>query len=122
MNLSPSCKTILIVEDDAVIRETIQIALEMDGYKVFTAKNGEEGMSLLSTIERPCLILLDLMMPVMDGFEFIRRLEKDLKLATIPVVIVTAFDEKARGIHASGILKKPLSLVALTKTVAQWCN
>src|SRR4051812_16237966 len=105
---STRCRSILIVEDEELIRATLSLALEFEGYLVFTAANGKEGIELLPKVERPCLILLDLMMPVMNGWEFVDALEKDMILATIPVIVVTAFNNNTKTIHAKKILKKPI--------------
>ena len=115
------CRNILIVEDDDEIRNALRFALESEGYKVFTAANGKEGLGILPQIARPCLILLDLMMPVMNGWEFANALEKDMVLAGIPVVIVTAFSDQGASIKSKGIIKKPVDLDALFRIVRKWC-
>ncbi len=61
------CKDILVVEDDAGIREALRMILELEGYNIREASNGKEGLEVLKSMPRPCLILLDLMMPIMDG-------------------------------------------------------
>ncbi|MDX2092053.1 MAG: response regulator [Kofleriaceae bacterium] len=115
------CNAILVVEDDDLIRETLQFALELAGYKVFTAANGREGIDLLGSIPRPCLILLDLMMPVMNGWEFADAVEHDEALTTIPIVVVTAFADKATSIRARGVLSKPASLAAVLAVAEECC-
>lgn len=77
-----NCRSILIIEDEKAIRETFRLALEMEGYQVNEASNGKEGLEALSTMPRPCVILLDLMMPVMNGWAFIRALEEIVPLST----------------------------------------
>src|SRR4051794_36894212 len=99
-----ACQTILIVEDDEAIRETMQLALEMRGYGVITAGNGKEGLDALTAKQRPCLILLDLMMPVMDGWGFLGEIEQDPSLGRIPVVVVPAFPNQASKIKARSII------------------
>jgi CheY-like chemotaxis protein len=116
------CKNILIVEDDAAIRETLRFVVELEGYKVFTASNGQEGLALLPQMETPCLILLDLMMPVMNGWEFIDALRKDMLLMSIPVVIVSAYGEQAKGLKAKDVIKKPVDLDVLFRTIKKWCS
>lgn len=116
------CNTILVVEDEKGIQDIIKIALEMEGYEVVTADNGKEGLEMLPNMKTPCLILLDLMMPVMNGWEFVEALSKDMTVATIPVVIVTAYGERAQKIPSKGILKKPIDLDALLSQVNNWCN
>ena len=115
------CKNILIVEDDEDIRDAMQMALRSEGYEVFTAANGKEGLGILPRMARPCLILLDLMMPVMNGWEFSKALEKDMVLAGIPIVIVTAFEDQGGTIKSKGIIKKPVDLDALFRIVRKWC-
>jgi CheY-like chemotaxis protein len=82
---------VLVVEDDASIREMMRRALEADGWAVSEAENGKVALVKLEEA-RPDLILLDLMMPEMDGFEFVTALRKEEKWSTIPVVVVTAKD------------------------------
>ena len=115
------CKSVLVVEDDQSIRDLLKIALELDGYEVSTAENGQIALDLLPQMPKPCLILLDLMMPVMDGWAFAAKLEKDVVLATIPVVIVSAFSDKGKDIKAKAFIKKPVDLEALFLVVKKWC-
>jgi len=115
------CQTILIVEDDEGIREALQFTLEIEGYQVFTASNGKEGIEALLKINSPCLILLDLMMPIMNGWEFISEIKLDPKLAQIPVVVVTAFSDRAKNMKVP-ILKKPVDMEALLKLVKDHCD
>ncbi|MGZ3709088.1 MAG: response regulator, partial [Bdellovibrionota bacterium] len=116
------CQSILIVEDDTDIRETLQQILELEGYTVLTASNGQEALDLLPQVARPCLILLDLMMPVMNGWEFLELKKKsdDISLATIPVVVVSAAGERAKQIPASGFIKKPIELESLIQSVRKY--
>ncbi|MBX3215864.1 MAG: response regulator [Labilithrix sp.] len=116
------CTVVLIVEDDESIRETMQLALELRGYEVVTAGNGKEGIETLLGIPRPCLILLDLMMPVMDGWGFVKALEDDPLLDGIPVVVVTAFANQATSINARSVLAKPVPLEVLYATVGEHCG
>lgn len=118
-----ACKNILIVEDDDAIRESLQIALELEGYRVTTAANGKEGLQALPGMASPCLILLDLMMPVMDGWAFAEALRENDKLASIPVIVVSAFADQAEPVRqARGVLKKPVALEQLLQTVRQYCS
>jgi CheY-like chemotaxis protein len=115
-------KTVLIVEDDEGIREALKLTLEFDGYHVETAENGKEGLERLSTIKTPCLILLDLMMPVMDGWAFAEAMRKDMMLAAIPIVVVTAFADKAEAVGAARIIKKPVDTPLLLRFVREYCG
>jgi CheY-like chemotaxis protein len=117
-----ACNTVLIVEDDEAIRETMQLALEMRGYEVITAGNGKEGIDALAARPRPCLILLDLMMPVMDGWGFVTAIERDPRLGCIPVVVVTAFTNQAGKINARSVIAKPVPLEVLYETVRTYCG
>jgi CheY-like chemotaxis protein len=116
------CQSILIIEDDESIRETLRIFLEYEGYRVLTAGNGKEGFELLPQAGNPCLVLVDLMMPVMDGWQFIEEARTNEVLSTTPIVVVTAFAEMARGIQARAVIRKPVDLDFLLKTVRQYCG
>ena len=115
-------KSILVIEDDEGIRETLKMSLELEGYKVFTAVNGKDGLESLRTIPRPGLILLDLMMPVMNGWEFVEAVQTKDGLATIPVVVVTAYGVKEDSIKANAVIRKPVNLDMLLETARQWCG
>lgn len=116
------CKSILIVEDEKDIRDTLQQVLEIEGYHVVTAANGREGLERLTKLPQPCLILLDLMMPVMNGWEFLKAHRENDIFATIPVVIVSAVGEAGQPTMASGFIKKPVNLDALLKFVHYYCD
>lgn len=111
----------LVIEDDEAIRESLKLILEFEGYTVYTASNGKEGLEILKKIPRPCIIFLDLMMPIMNGWDFIEAVEKDVVLATIPVVIVSAFTDSGRSPHVKGIVKKPINIDDLMKFSNQYC-
>ena len=82
---------VLVVDDDADVRELLRRMLESDGYAVVEAENGRAALGALRA-GRPAVILLDLMMPEMDGFEFVAELRRDEAWRTIPVVVITAKD------------------------------
>lgn len=115
---------VLIVEDDVGIREALQLGLELEGYEVVTAENGRAALDLLSHVKRPCLILLDLMMPVMDGWAFAGEVDRLAELATVPLVIVTAFPEPGADLttRAAAVLKKPVSLEGVLQWVKHYCD
>ena len=108
--------TILIVEDDDAIRETLQSLLEQRDYQVLTAGNGREALTLLES-RRPHLILLDLVMPVLDGWELLKVLNSDDDVADIPVLVVSASERSATG-H-QGLFRKPLDLGGLLERVQE---
>src|SRR5262245_24697691 len=84
---------ILIVEDDADLRDMMAQLLTLEGFKTETVANGRDALEYLQKGDPPDLILLDLMMPVMDGWEFRRRQREDPALANVPVVVLSALDQ-----------------------------
>lgn len=121
-----SCKRILIVEDERDAREALKDILEIEGFNVVTAENGREGLELLKTAEEPCLILLDLMMPVMNGWEFLEalRLQEQHVLATIPVVVVSAIADltAVQQEYNCEYMKKPVNVPSLVSLAHQYCK
>ena len=114
-------KTVLVVEDDEGIRESLQVLLEIEGYDVITAADGSQGLKALKNGAKPGLILLDLMMPIMNGWEFAAAL-RGTKHAKIPVVIVTAYEDQLDAERYDGVLRKPIDLDVLLRTVKKWCG
>jgi len=114
----------MLVEDDADIRETIVELLEHRGYRTLSAEDGQRGLERLRAAERkPCLILLDLTMPVMNGWEFLAAKADDAALATIPVVVLSAVasvEQRDGRERWAGILMKPISLQTLMETVEKF--
>jgi two-component system, chemotaxis family, chemotaxis protein CheY len=116
-------KPILIIEDDEGIRDTLSLLLQMEGYKVMHVSNGKEGLELLARIDPPGLILLDLMMPVMNGFEFAAALEQHETFCSIPIVLHTAYSEHAGKVkNARGVLMKPVEFDQLFQIVREYCG
>lgn len=111
---------ILLVEDDADIRETVRDVLESEGYRVEEANNGFQAMARLGAEADPCVILLDLMMPGMSGEMVLAEMQKTERLKKIPVVVTTASPQRPEG--ASGYLRKPFGMDALLKTVRTYCD
>jgi CheY-like chemotaxis protein len=117
---------ILIIDDDEDIRETVAEVLAMnDYYRVETAANGRDALDKLRAGGRlPSLILLDLMMPVMDGWAFMDEFMKDARLAAIPVVVFSAHggthSAAVRSVPAKAFLSKPLTMGELISTVERW--
>jgi twitching motility two-component system response regulator PilH len=115
-------RRILIVEDDEATREAFALILGQDGFKVETASNGLTALEQLRSSVRPDLILLDLMMPVMDGTQLQEHLARDDELADIPVLICSAAGERARRQpHAVGYLNKPVDPPVLLAAVRHYC-
>lgn len=115
-----AAKSILIVDDDENARLLLRGLLAPEGYGIDTAANGQEALDRLHQGPRPDLILLDLAMPVMDGWQFSRALQQDPGLAAIPLVVVSGVNdaqEKVAGLGAVGLLTKPIALEQLLAAV-----
>jgi len=109
---------ILIVEDDEDLREMMAQLLALEGFKAETAANGREALAYLAQGDRPDVILLDLMMPVMDGWEFRRHQVTDPALAAVPVVVLSALEPaRAEALQGVAFLKKPLDFDRLLELV-----
>ncbi|MCA1827762.1 MAG: response regulator transcription factor [Myxococcales bacterium] len=104
-------RLILVVDDDPDILQTLALCLSTEGYRVLMASNGQEALDILSK-EQPACILLDLMMPVMDGWQFVAELEKR-GMRHAPLLILSA-DRSVQGhavkLHANDYLAKPFDL------------
>ena len=117
-------RPLLLVEDDADVRDAIAATLRDEGYVVAEAENGRLARGWLQRNSDPCLVLLDLWMPVMSGMELRERMVQDPRLAALPLVVVSAAgDGKARAeeMGAIGYLRKPLDLQDLLATVERYC-
>ena len=113
---------ILSIEDDPEMRGLLQLILERKGYHVIGVKRGELGLELLKSL-KPDVLLLDLMLPDIDGWEIYRQMKDDDELAYVPVIIISARDERrdaAAGHQVMGddrYLKKPFEIEELVNTV-----
>jgi two-component system chemotaxis response regulator CheY len=119
-------KEILVVDDDRDIREALGEILLHEGYIVEMAENGARAVELIRRGPVPALVLLDLMMPVMSGWEFLELAETDLELADIPVVVVSAMPAPLASSDARGGVKaclhKPLKLDQLLELVHRYVH
>ncbi len=117
-------RTILIVEDETDIRDVLRQSLELEGYEVAAAANGREGLEWLRSNPLPALVLLDLLMPVMNGAELLSLVRGDEALRAVPVVVVSAFGSLAAGLtsETQGRLPKPLDLDQLLAVVARFAS
>lgn len=116
--------TVLIVDDQPDNREVVAIILRAHGYSVLEAENGADALNVLSA-NRPCVILLDLTMPVMDGWRFRSEQLARPDLNAIPVVLYSAhseLDRHAAALGASAILRKPIDIADLTRIVDSACR
>jgi CheY-like chemotaxis protein len=121
--------TILIVEDNAEIRDSLRDIFEGEGYVVLTAENGAVGLQLARCRTPPALVLLDLMMPVMDGWDFLRELRGSgiPALERLPVTVVSGIadhEEAAQlgSLYGCGLLGKPLDIDALLRVALEACG
>lgn len=114
---------ILLVEDEAAIREVSEAVLEAEGYRVVTTCNGADALDVLRAGLRPCMIILDLMMPVMDGWEFRTAQLDDPELLKIPTVVYTAVGnvrETVEQLNVAGGFEKG-DFAEMLRFVAQFC-
>lgn len=123
-------KSVLVIDDDEDIRETISQALELEGYTVHSAIHGQDGLKVLESLDiqdYPGMIILDLMMPVMDGSQFLEFVHTNKKdsFAKIPIVLASAKGNHGDHVHAklaSEVMKKPLDLDELYAVVKKYCS
>jgi CheY-like chemotaxis protein len=114
---------VLIVEDDADLRDMMAQLLRLEGLHAVTAANGQEALEYLRGHPPPNVILLDLMMPVMDGWQFRREQQRDAELANVPVIVLSALDPtRAADIAMNAFLKKPLDFDRLLELVRRFCQ
>ena len=115
----------MIVDDDLDVREAIAEVLADGSYETIESEHGGEALDALrSHADKPCVILLDIMMPVMDGWQFRSAQRIDPELGSIPVVVLSAHadvKEAAATMGAAGFLRKPVDLDALLAAVARFC-
>ena len=114
---------VLVVEDDPDLRHLMHRLLSLEGFDPQVAANGLEALDILRSAPPPRVILLDLMMPVMDGWQFRQQQRADPQLAGIPVVVTTAVPqiERLNELKAAAILHKPWDLSELLDAVRRYC-
>jgi CheY-like chemotaxis protein len=115
---------VLVVDDERTVRAELLELLEDEGYDVLAFANGREALDHLKAGARPAVILLDVVMPVMDGAQFRRALLDDPRLAAIPVVVITALPEEAESLVPGDdvqAMAKPFSVDDLAALVAEYC-
>ncbi len=116
---------ILIADDDADVRESLRLLLELNGHTVAEARNGREAIdSIDGAGVRPCVILLDLMMPVMDGWQFRRAQLQNPAVADVPVVVISAIPthmQRPDELAAHRVFSKPFDYDALLAEVETLC-
>lgn len=119
-------RLILVIDDCPEIRELVRLIYNKQGYEVEMAADGLEAIrKLKESNSLPSLILLDLMMPVMDGFQFYSQQQSDPRLKSVPVLLMSAdvdVDRKASEMGVRGYLKKPVRLDVLLKAAEKFCD
>lgn len=114
---------ILIVDDNPDVRELISLILCREGYQVHEAENGRDALDQLERMDSPpCLLLLDLMMPVMSGPELLRILSERDRLATLPVVVLSAGGQPSQAPEGKTFLRKPTDPQVLVNVVRAICG
>jgi CheY-like chemotaxis protein len=109
-------KTVLVVDDEADIRESLRDALSDEGYAVVVASNGKEALNLLPDLPRPCAVIIDIIMPVMSGTELYETMSASPALANIPVLISTS--DPSRAPRRLPVMRKPVNLDRLLTAIA----
>ena len=112
---------VLIVEDDEDIRADLTAILQVKGYSVDQAANGREALARLRDAAMPCVVLLDLMMPVMNGWELRAAMKTDPRLAELPVIVMSGAGREEQRLDADAVLYKPFELARLLELVGRFC-
>jgi CheY-like chemotaxis protein len=112
--------TVLIVDDDDDIRDTLKELCEDEGYAVATAANGAEALTVLAGPVAPCVVVLDLIMPVMTGNEVFATMQRDPRLAAVPVIVSTSDPSRAPG--GVQVMKKPVDVERLLQAIRRCCE
>jgi signal transduction histidine kinase len=121
-SVAPLSREILVVDDDVAFRRELMEALAAEGYSVIEASDGRQALNYVRTHGAPSLVLLDLMMPIMDGWEFVATIRSDAALASIPVVVMSGLEKAEINtslLGATGYLRKPPSLDQLLEVVVR---
>jgi CheY-like chemotaxis protein len=117
----PAEHTVLVLDDDRDVSEMVTDLIEEQGYRAICAGNGREALAVLER-ERPCLMLIDVFMPVMNGVEFLRAIKNNAALAGIPRVIMTAANDQMIGVKEDvSVLYKPVDFESLKRILHKYC-
>ena len=116
---------ILLVDDDAAVRDAFTALLQEEGFNVATAIHGEDALRYLATMPQPRLIILDLMMTVMDGWQFLEVQREHELLRAIPVVVLSAQslrEHEAAALNVALYLRKPVNVSSLLMIAESYCR
>jgi CheY-like chemotaxis protein len=120
MGMRQSVAMVLVVDDDDDIREAFAEIVQIEGCEVAMASNGREALDFLRTHPAPALVLLDLTMPLVDGWQVLAEMKANASLATIPICVVSAIPQEVPG--ADVVLLKPVKLSRLVEVVHSFCG
>lgn len=118
-------KKILIIEDEYDVASTMELALEMEGYEVRLCYNGVEALEVLASEALPALIISDMMMPIMDGYEFTKQLREESRYDNIPLILASAArinESKISKKAYKSFIRKPFELDDFLNTVETTLN
>ncbi|MBI3543477.1 MAG: response regulator [Deltaproteobacteria bacterium] len=121
--MKTNLKALLLIDDDPHIRQVLAHAVELHGFRVMTAENGAEALHILEQlVDLPGLILVDMMMPVMGGIEFLTLKKQHPRLRAIPTAVLSASSSPPQNGLAELVLEKPFSLLDLLEIVGRYCR
>ena len=119
--MTEKCNSLMIVEDDEDISNALSDLIESEiGLNPVVARNGIEALDKIKTLDKPCLILLDLMMPVMDGFQFLSKIKEESMEGVLHIVVITASSKK--DLQGHRVIRKPFNLDQLMETISDICG
>ena len=119
--MSSTKHTVLIVEDEEDLRELMRASLELRGYRVVTAEEGQDALAKIDGIEQLCLVLLDLLMPGMNGWDFFEKMRQRPELSGVPVIVHSSAADRAPA-GVSRVLQKPIQFERLISVVGEYCQ
>jgi DNA-binding response OmpR family regulator len=109
--------TVLVIEDDHDTRVTLREVLEAEGFTVLSAANGSEGYNILDKLQSPVVVLLDQNMPLSNGDDFMNSKRRNKRLENVPVIVLSAVNDRLSQLGATEYLKKPIRYSLLTRTI-----
>lgn len=117
----PAHNSILVVEDDIDIRSALVQILRMEGHATAEASNGKEALEYIRNNPKPCMVLLDMMMPIMTGRQFLDVFKNEPDSSSVPVVIISAVADRIDTSGAKEFIRKPLEVSKLLEVISKYC-